>query len=389
MITQNQQNELDRVQRRLLDLQIDAEDCLLGHEWRDLQERFHNLNRKLDGYIKLTTPQSISAGTQTDELTLFLRGLLGDLPKLWKGLRKLKRDIEDERARDAEDKSAGQESRPERIADEHMEQQDANITDASSQPSVTDILDRYYEFSRFHRERMVMRQEKLQVLLNLTSTELSRLQADLAYEEGRTANMKTRMRFWSDDLSASKVKSPTMLMENLDMKLSVLKCGSEELEQIAQVIQNLPSDLHMIDLHTPEADQASTSSEAATPKELSIALGTQDCASSTGQREDKLYISELEARLQEKQANEKAWAAHFENLHQRENETKAALQKRLDSVELGNAELQKVVRTVTGKLFEHRERLWSLSTPARKMGEELIAALEQLEITCDEPSIYE
>ncbi|KAI1126544.1 hypothetical protein F5Y10DRAFT_210365 [Nemania abortiva] len=388
MVTQNQQHELDRVQRRLLDLQTDAEDCLLGHEWRDLQEKLHNLNRKLDGYIKLTTPQSISAGTQTDELTLFLSSLLGELPKMSKELRKLKRDIEEEKARYAEDDLQSQESAPERVTSETTTREDVDSASATDQPSVTDILDRYYEFSRIHRERMVMRQQKLQSLLDLISTELGRLQADLAYEEGRTGNMKTRMMFWGDDLDASKVKSPNALMENLEMKLSTLESGSKELEQIAKIVQNLPSHFHMIDIHIPEEEKASTDSETSAVKGANKSLGAQDHASVAGQREDTMYIVELEAKLKEKQANEKAWAAHFENLHQRESEAKAALQKQLDAIELGNAELRKVVKTVAGKLFEHRERLWGLSKPARQIGEELISTLEQLEITCDEPLVY-
>ncbi|KAI0541457.1 hypothetical protein GGR58DRAFT_457125 [Xylaria digitata] len=107
------------------------------------------------------------------------------------------------------------------------------------------------------------------------------------------------------------------------------------------------------------------------------------------QRGDRLYIAELESKLKEKQDNEKAWATHFENLHQREKEAKAALQQQLGTIKLGNEKLQRVVQVVAGRLFEHRERLWGLSTPARKMGEELISTLEQMEVSCDEPLIYE
>ncbi|KAJ8122433.1 hypothetical protein O1611_g9840 [Lasiodiplodia mahajangana] len=388
-VTQNQQHELDRVQKRLLDFQADAEDYLLSHEWRDLQEKLHNLNRKLDGYIKLTTPQSITAGTQTDELALFLSGLYGDLPKMWKDLRKLKRDIEEEKAKDDETTPESAEHAPERPADEYTKLEDAvDSVDMVDQPSVTDILDRYYEFSRFHRERMVARQGKLQKLLDLTSTELGRLQADLAYEEGRTANMKTRMTFWLDDLDGSKIKSPTALMENLDMKLLALKCGADELQKIADVVQSIPSYFHMIDIQSLTT-QALTYPEAGTSEEAAKSPAVpQDYVGATGERENTLYIAELEAKLKEKQANEKAWAAHFESLHQRSHETKAELQKELDSVELTNTELRNVVRTVAGKLFEHRERLWGLSKPARQMGEELISTLEKLEVTCDEPLIY-
>ncbi|KAI0876385.1 hypothetical protein GGS24DRAFT_451775 [Hypoxylon argillaceum] len=385
MVTQNQQHELDRVQRRLLDLQDDAENCLLTYEWRNLQEKLHNINRKLDGYIKRTTPQSIASGTQTDELKLFLAVLYADVPKMWKELRQLNRNIEDEKAKDAEDKARDCEAGSENVPSEQSTREDVDSADAFDQPSeqsVTDILDRYYEFSRFHRERMVTRQERLQALMKQTSIELNRLRADVTYEEGRTTNMRTRMAFWGDDVSASKVKSSAMLLDNLDMKLSALKCGAEELEDMARIIRTLPLHLHMIDINTPEEGEPTTSKEASTSP------GPSDSASAAGQREDTLYIAELEAKLKEKQANEKAWAAHFEHQRQRENEAKAELEAQLMSSELRNAELQRVVGTVSGKLFEHRERFWGLSGPARKMGEELITALEQLEITCDEPSVY-
>ncbi|TGJ81333.1 hypothetical protein E0Z10_g7448 [Xylaria hypoxylon] len=382
VMTRNQQYELDKVQKRLLDLQNDAEEWLLGHEWRNLQQKLHDLNHKLDGYIKSSTPQTISTGEQTDELTLFMNSLLGDLPKMWNGLEKLERDIEEEKDRDAG------ECGTECTIEDHTSREDVNNADMPTHPSVTDILDRYYVFSRLQRERMITRKEKLQVLLDEFSTELGRLQADLAYEEGRTANMRTRMTFWEDDLGASKVEYPDALLDNLEMKQTALKCGSQELEKIAGIIQELPSHFHMIDIRAPGEDQTSTHPETST-REAKQVSGTRKRAEVAGQREDTLYIAELEAKLKEKQANEKAWAAHLENLHQREMKARTALQKGIDSTELRNAKLQKVVQVVAGKLFEHRERLWGLSTPARKMGEELISTLEQLEISCDEPLIYE
>ncbi|KAI0914601.1 hypothetical protein F4823DRAFT_557948 [Ustulina deusta] len=387
--TQTQQHELDKLQKRLLDLQTDAENRLLGQEWRDLQQNLHHLNRKLDGYIKSSTRQMISTGKQTDELTLFMSNLLGEFPKMWNGLETLERDIEEEKLKDAVYKLNDGEPAAERATIDRTNPEDANSANIPTHPSVTDILDRYYEFSRLQRERMAKRRETLQVLLDKISTELGRFQADLTYEEGRTANMRTRMKFWADDLEASKVKCPATLMENLEIKQSALKCGSQELEKIAAIIQEVPFYFNMIDIRALGQDHTSTHPESSAMGTKQASGITQDRAGVTGQREETLYIAELEAKLEEKQANEKAWATHIENLHQREKEAKAALQKRLDSADLGNAELRKVVKIVAGRLFEHRERLWGLSTPARKLGEELISTLEQLEIACDKPLIYE
>ncbi|KAJ2994098.1 hypothetical protein NUW58_g1641 [Xylaria curta] len=388
VMTQNQQHELDKVQGRLMSLQTDAENCLLGCEWRALQQKLHNLNRKLDKYIENSTPEAIAAGTQTDELTLFLSGLLGGIPQMWKELAKLKHAIDDEKARDAEDRLESDEPMPEGATSESSEGEDIDSAGASAQLSVTDILDRYYEFSRLHREGMAARKERLQDLLDQTSTEISRLQADLSYEEGRTANMVTRMMFWGNDLDVSKVKDPATLIKNLELKRSNLKRGSKELENVAKIIQTLPSHFYMIDIRSPGENHASMSSESVT-NQVKDASGTQGHFGAAGKLEDMLYITELEAKLKEKQANEKAWAAHFESLHQQELEAKAILEGRLESMTLEVAELDEVVTTVAGKLFEHRERLWGLSMPARQLGEELISTLEKLRITCDKPRIYQ
>ncbi|KAI0456069.1 hypothetical protein F5B21DRAFT_502818 [Xylaria acuta] len=388
MVTQNQQHELDKVQRRLLELQIDAENCCFGRSWRDLQQKLHNLNHKLDEYIKLSTPKAIFAGTQTDELTLFLGSLLGDLPKMRKDLERLGRDIEEEKAIDAENKLQDNKAACELTTKEYTRREDVDSADLSAPFSATDILDRYYGFSRLHREMMETRKEKLQELLVKISTELSRLQADLAYEEGRTANMRTRMIFWGDGLGESKVECPSTVLVNLEMKQLALMRGSHELEQIVGIIQGLPSRFHIIDIRDPEEYKASTHPESAY-NQAKEASGSSGCTVTAGQREDTMYIAELEAKLKEKQANEKAWAAHFESLHRRENEAKAALKKQLDSMELKNQELQKVVTVVTGKLFQCRERLWDLSATARQLGEELISTLEQLGIPCDKPLVYE
>ncbi|KAI1300803.1 hypothetical protein F5Y03DRAFT_224303 [Xylaria venustula] len=393
VMTQSQQCELDKLQKRLLDLQTAAEEWLLGQEWRDLQHKLHDLNRKLDGYIKTSTQEAISTGNITDELTLFMSGLLGDVLRMWKGLETLERDIEEEKFRDAVSKLGSSEPSIEGPTSGRANQEDDKSINTFIRPSVTDILDRYYEFSRLQRERMATRKEKLQALFDNISTELGRLQADLTYEEGRTANMKTRMTFWGDALEASKVKCPATLIENLETKQSALKRGSQELEEIAMLIQDLPSSFHMIDIRGLGEDQASTSmptqpeSSSTGAKQGSGTVGNR--SSVAGHKEDALYIAELEAKLAEKQANEAAWATHFEDLQKREKEAKAALQKRLDAAELGNADMRKVVKIVAGKLFEHRERLWDLSTPARKLGEELIKTLEQLNIPCDKSLIYE
>ncbi|KAI0966012.1 hypothetical protein F4678DRAFT_451075 [Xylaria arbuscula] len=393
VMTQSQQCELDKLQKRLLGLQTDAEDLLLGQEWRDLQQKLHDINRKLDSYIKTSTPEAISTGNITDELTLFLSSLLGDIPKVWKGMEALERDIEEERFRDAVSKLGSSEPSIECPTSERENQENTKSISTLARPSVTDILDRYYEFSRLQRERMATRKEKLQALFDNISTELGRLQADLTYEEGRTANMKIRMMFWGDDLEASKVKCPATLIENLETKQSALNRGSEELEEIAMLVQDLPSSFHMIDIRGLGEDQASTSmSTHPESSAMGVKQGsgtTRDRSGVAGQKEDMAYIAELEAKLAEKQANETAWATHFEDLQKREKEAKAALQKRLDAAEFGNTEMRKVVKIVAGKLFEHRERLWGLSTPARKLGEELIKTLEQLDIPCDEPLIYE
>ncbi|KAI0107008.1 hypothetical protein GGR51DRAFT_517075 [Nemania sp. FL0031] len=390
VVTQDKQQELDRMQRRLLDSQVDAESYLLSHEWRDLQEKLHNLNDKFDVYIKLTTPQSISAGTQTDELTLFLGTLFGDLSKMWMDLRKLKRDIDEAKAKDSEAMPEGDECALGRTADQNTKHEDAGSANASDQTSITNILNHYYEFSRFFRVRMAYRQAKLQKLLDLTSTELGRLQADLAYEEGRTANMITRMMFWEDNLDESKIKSPAGLIEKLDRKRLSLQCGSKELQRIAHIMGTLPLHFNMIDIH-PLEEEASMDLEAVISKEViksPSAAAAKKCTSVENQREDKSYITELEAMLKVMQADEEALASHLKSLHLRARETKAELQKELDSVNLTNRELREAVDTVAGKLFEHRERRWDLSVPTRQMGEELISTLEKLNIGWDEPLIH-
>ncbi|KAI1753091.1 hypothetical protein F4782DRAFT_97466 [Xylaria castorea] len=388
VVTQNQQHELDKVQRRLLDLQIDAENGCFGQTWRDLQQRLHNLNHKLDWYIRLSTPKAIFAGTQTDELTLFLGGLLGDLPKMRKEAERLGRYIEEEKAIDAENKLQDHKPTCERVAREHTRREDDDSTDLCAPFSVTGILDRYYGFSGLHREMMETRKEKLQGLLDKTSTELSRLQADLAYEEGRTANIRTRMVFWGDGLGESKAECPSTLLENLEMKQLTLERGSRELKRIVETIHELPSRFHIIDIRGPGEYNGSKHPKPA-HNQAKEASGGSGCAVIAGQQEDTIYIAELEAKLKEKQANEKAWAAHFESLYRQENEAKATLKKQLDSVELKNKELQNIVAVVMEKLFQRRERLWDLSTTARQMGEELISTLGQLGISCDKPQVYE
>ncbi|KAH8160711.1 hypothetical protein CIB48_g7528 [Xylaria polymorpha] len=389
VVTQNQQYELDKVQRRLLDLQVDAESGCFGQTWRDLQQKLHNLNHKLDGYIRLSTPKAILAGTQTDELTLFLGGLFADLPKMRKELERLGRYIEEEKVIiDGENKLQDDKAACERAVKDHTRWEDVDSADLSAPSSMTDILDRYYAFSRLHREMMETRKEKLQELLGKTSIELSRLQADLAYEEGRTDNMRTRAIFWGDGLGESRVECPHTLLENLEMKRFALQCGSQELERIVETVQGLPSRFHIIDIRDAEEYKASADSQSAY-NPVKGAPGGSSCAVIAGQREDTMYIAELEAKLKEKQANEKAWGAHFESLHRRENEAKAALKQQLDSMELKNKGLQNVVTIVTAKLFQRRERLWDLSTTARQLGEELISTLEQLGIPCDKPSVHE
>ncbi|KAI0555670.1 hypothetical protein F4679DRAFT_1161 [Xylaria curta] len=386
VMTQSQQHELDEVQRRLMNLQSDAENGGFGATWRGLQQRLHDLNYKLDKYIGLSSSKVIFAGRQTDELTLFLGGLLGSLPMMRKEVERLSQYIEENKVIDVQDKLQADKHVCEHVAREHTTREDNDSTELCAPFSVTDILDRYYSFSRLHREMMETRKKRLQELLDKTSKELRRLQADLAYEQGRTANMRTRMEFWGDGLGESKTEWPFTLIENLEKKRLMLERGSEELEGIVQIIHRLPSSFHIIDIRGPEEnnipmDPKSAHDEA---KELS---GDPGCAVIAGQREDTMYIAELEAKLKEKQANEKAWAAHFESLRRQEDEAKAALKKQLDSVELKNKELQNMVTVVTGKLFQRRERLWDLSATARQMGEELISTLGQLGISCDKPQV--
>ncbi|KAI0445666.1 hypothetical protein F4803DRAFT_122144 [Xylaria telfairii] len=389
VVTQNQQYELDKVQRRLLELQVDAESGCFGQTWRDLQQKLHNINHKLDGYIELSTPKAILAGTQTDELTLFLGGLFADLPKMRKELERLSRYIEEEKVTiDVGNVVQDDKDACERAVKEHTRWEEDDSADLSASCSMTDILDRYYSFSRLHREMMETRKVKLQELLGKTSIELSRLQADLAYEKGRTANMRTRAIFWGDGLGESRVECPYTLLENLEMKQFALERGSQELEQIVETVQGLPPRFHIIDIVDPEEYKASTNSQSAYNPAKGVP-GDSSCADITSQREDTMYIAELEEKLKEKQANEKAWGAHFESLHRRENEAKAALKQQLDSMELKNKELQNVVTVVTAKLFQRRERLWDLSGTARQLGEELISTLEQLGILCDKPLVRE
>ncbi|KAI1821693.1 hypothetical protein F4861DRAFT_444616 [Xylaria intraflava] len=387
VMTQNQQHELDKFQERLMDLQTDAEHWLLGNEWQHLHQKLHNLNRKLDGYMNASTPQAICAGFQTDELTLFLSSLLSDLPKLWNGLVKLERTVVAEKVRYVEEESQSDEPKPKRAAEEIVSTENVDNADASSQRSVTDILDRYYEFSRRQRERMATRKDKLQALLNRTLTELSRLQADLVYEEGRTANMKTRVAFWAEDPEMCKVKCPAELVENLGKKQSALERGSQEIERITGIIQELPSHFHVIDIRIPEEGAASKHPELIGSEAKGVS-GTQDHESVTGRREDALYIAELEAKLRQKQADEKAWATHMEKMQLRQETSQAELQERIYELNFKTVKFRKGIDAVVSKLFEHRERLWGLSTPARELGEELISALEQLGISCDDASIY-
>ncbi|KAI0485848.1 hypothetical protein F4859DRAFT_397873 [Xylaria cf. heliscus] len=387
LVTRNQQHELDKVQRQLLDLQIDAENGWFDQVWRNLQQKLLNLNRKLDEYISLSTPKAICAGTQTDELTLFLGGLFGDIPKMRKELVTLGRGIKDEKDIEAEIKLRDGEPTREGATMEHTGWEDIDSVDLSAPSSATDILDRYYGFSRLHRGMMETRKLKLQELLVKTWTELSRLRDDLGYEEGRTANMKTRMVFWRDSPGGSKVECPSTLLENLEKKQLALKRGSQELERIIETVFELPSRFHIIDIRGLEEPKPSTHRESAS-SQAKGASGGPGGTVVAGQREDAMYIAELEAKLKEKQANEKAWAAHFESLHRQESEAKAALKKQLDSMEHKNQELQTVVAVVTGKLFQRRERLWDLSTTARQMGEELISTLEELGIPCDKAQVY-
>jgi predicted nuclease with TOPRIM domain len=194
------------------------------------------------------------------------------------------------------------------------------------------------------------------------------------------------MMFWADDLEVSKVKCTTRLMDNLKAKESALQSGWDELKRIADMIQKLPSYFHVIDIRTPDEDTASTQPEWLIDH-ARRAPGARDCTYVASCEEDKLYIAELEAKLKEKQADERAWAAHLQSLHQREKEVKNAFQQRLNSAVVENEELRHVVKTVAGKLFDHRERFWGLSTPARNLGEELISTLKQVGFACDDPFI--
>ncbi|KAI3320585.1 hypothetical protein HD806DRAFT_505579 [Xylariaceae sp. AK1471] len=389
VVTQNQQYELDKLQKRFLELQADAEHCLLSSEWDDLQRLLHYLNNKLDGYLIRSTHRTISTGEQTDELTLFLSNMAVEIQRIWNRLEKLACNIKEKMARKSEQELQGGELVLDRPADEQTSRADELGAEGFANLSVTSVLNRYYDFSRIQRERFVARGEKLQALLNKTSTELGRLQSDLVYEKGRTANIKTRMMFWADDLEVSKVKCATKLMENLKAKELALQRGWEELERVADIMQKLPSYFHVIDIRTPEEGRLASAHPIYPITEAQKVSKTRDCAGAASQVGDKLYIAELEAKLREKQADEKAWAAHLENLHQREKETKSALEGCLNSIVLGNEELRKVVKMIAGKLFEHRERFWGFSTPARKLGEELISTLEQVDITCDDPLVYE
>ncbi|TRX90454.1 hypothetical protein FHL15_008623 [Xylaria flabelliformis] len=388
VVTQNQQYELDKVQRQLMNLQLDAENGFWSQAWRNLQQRLHNLNHKLDRYIGLSSSTEIFAGIQTDELTLFLGSLLGNLPKMREEVERLSGYIEEEKAIDTQDKLQADKHAYEHMTREHARQEDDDSAKLRAPFSMTNILNRYYGFSQLHREMMETRKERLQELLDRTSTELSRLQADLAYEEGRTANMRTRMEFWGYGLEGSKAECPFTLLENLEKKRLMLKHGSQELEGIVKTIHQLPSRFHIIDIRDPEEYHASRDPKLA-HNEAKESSGNSGRAVIAGQREDTMYIAELEAKLAEKQANEKAWAAHFESLHRQENEAKESLKKQIDSVEVKNKELQKIVTMVTGKLFQRRERLWDLSATARQMGEELISTLGQLGISCDKPQVYE
>ncbi|KAI1159569.1 hypothetical protein F5B18DRAFT_636329 [Nemania serpens] len=292
LMTQNQQHEIDKVQMWLLELQVDAENFLLGHEWRDLQEKLHNINRNLDEYMKLNTRQSIVAGAHKGELTLFLGGLIRDLAKMRKGLERLDQDIIAEKVRDVVSSPQDCEPAPRPGTDEDTNRKDVDHADVSGYASLTDITDRYYEFSRLYRKRTEGRKEKLQALFNLILTELGQLQGDIAFEEERTTNMKTRMQLWRDDRGVSKDKSLDRLIENLKIKLAALQYESRELEQIADIIQKMPS--HVIDIRSGRKDQASTG-PGAPVKDIDKAEGTQDYARVAGQREDTLDIAELEA----------------------------------------------------------------------------------------------
>ncbi|KAI1734873.1 hypothetical protein F4680DRAFT_328043 [Xylaria scruposa] len=384
VMTQSQQHELDEVQKRLMNLQSDAENGGFSATWSGLQQRLHDLNYKLDKYIGLSSSKVIFSGKQTDELTLFLGGLLGSLPKMREEVERLSQYIEEEKVIDAQDKLQADKHACEHVTREHTTRGNDDSTELCATFSVTDILNRYYSFSRLHREMMETRKERLQELLEKTLKELRRLQADLAYEQGRTANMRTRVEFWGDGLGESKTECPSTLIENLEKKRLMLERGSQELEGIARIVRGLPPSFHIIDIRGPEEHNVLTDSKSVHDKAKESSDDT-GCAVMAGQREDTMYIAELETKLKEKQANEKAWAAHFESLHRREDEAKAALKKQLDSVELKNKELQNIVTVVTGKLFQRRERLWGLSATARQMGEELISALGQLGVSCDKP----
>ncbi|KAI1178200.1 hypothetical protein F4777DRAFT_538843 [Nemania sp. FL0916] len=394
LMTQSQQHELDKVQRRLLDLQTDAETYVLAHEWRVFQEKLQSLNSTLDGHMKRSMPNSIPSASMAAGYTVVLGNLLRDVPHIKEGLKKLEHDIAEEKARVTEDNPSGSSTTPKRIALESLSLDHFAMTDVIPDTSadilsVTDILDRYYEFTRLHRKRIVTRQEKLQTLLDEFLIEIGRLQADLDYEEARATNMLIRLEFWMMDLEAPRINSLDELFNNLESKRQALQRGYMELERIAEIMKEVPSHFNMIDIHGPREAQASAKLEGS-GLEASEGSVSQDGTSAADQHGDASYITELQAKLNHLVFSLDLSLDRFDLVRVRQKEKTAALNEQLDSLKSGKEELEKGVKKVADKLFQHRERLWGLSPPARKMGEELISILaEQLNINCDGPQVYE
>ncbi|KAI1435571.1 hypothetical protein GGR50DRAFT_655619 [Xylaria sp. CBS 124048] len=260
-MTKCQQYELNKLQLWLMDIQTAAETWSLRYEWLGLQHSLDRLNCTLDGYIRTIDREKINAGNQSDELTLYMRCLLADVPRLWSLARKLEQMIAKEKARATEQVGQDSEPEPKDTAEDVCRDDFYKLCtdlwkkcEKSHWPLSWQIIDTYYKFARRHRQRTAKRRDRLYELLDQTSTELSRLRDDWKHEQGRTANMATRMRLWAndtDDLEPLRL-SPAQFMDSLGKKLSVLERGSEELERITGVIEKLPSDLYCIDVQILE-----------------------------------------------------------------------------------------------------------------------------------------
>ncbi|KAI0424636.1 hypothetical protein F5Y09DRAFT_133842 [Xylaria sp. FL1042] len=342
IVTQSQRHELVRLQTRLLDIESDPKDCLAGQERRDLQNKLHNLDHQLEDYIKDNIPEIVSRGMQSPGLTRFLKDLSGELPKMWDRLEtlELKLKTEDSELSDSVYTLFSDEPTAKRDAADRASREcsdSANVPTLSSMPELTH---HQYDFSRLQR-KVARRKEKLQAVLDDISTQLGRFQTKLIYEERRTANMGIRMVIWGDDSGASKIKLLSTLRENLEIKQAALKHGSQELEKTAAIVQELPSYFRTIDMSGLGEDRMlilmhPKSSAMVTKQESGTA---QDCVGVADQREDTLCVAELEAKSEEKEANEKPRDARFEDLDQGEEGAKAALQEQLTDIEPSEAGL--------------------------------------------------